>query len=253
MKKSGLTFAPEAGTQRLRDAINKNVTEDEVIRTAEKAFAGGWTAVKLYFMMGLPTETMEDIEGIADLAQTVVNVFYRNPDRPKGKGVTVNISVASFVPKPFTPFQWEPQDTVEELHRKQMLLKDSIRTKKINYTWHDARVSYIEAILAKGDRRLSKVIVKAFELGQKFDAWSEHFSFDRWMQAFEQTSVSPEFYANRKMSYDEILPWDIIDIGVKKEFLIRESENGKKGVVTPNCREKCSGCGALNCKIKEKA
>lgn len=253
LRKSGLTFAVEAGTQRLRDVINKGVTEEDLFRSVSWAFSEGKTSVKLYFMSGLPTETDEDIVAIADLSQSVVNLFYNSPDKPKGKGVTVNISVSCFVPKPFTPFQWEPQDTVEELHRKQMLLKDSIRTKKINYTWHDARVSYIEAILAKGDRRLSKVIVKAYELGQKFDAWSEHFSFDRWMEAFSATSVEPEFYANRRMSYDEILPWDIIDIGVTKEFLIRESENGKKGIITPNCREKCSGCGASSCKIKERS
>lgn len=252
LRKSGLTFAVEAGTQRLRDVINKGVTEEDLFRSVSWAFADGRTAVKLYFMSGLPTETDEDIVAIADLSQAVVNLFYSSPDKPKGKGVNVNISVSCFVPKPFTPFQWEPQDTVEELHRKQMLLKDSIRTKKINYTWHDARVSYIEAILAKGDRRLSKAIVKAYELGQKFDAWSEHFNFDRWMEAFKETDISPEFYANRRISYDEILPWDIIDIGVSKEFLIRESENAKKEIVTPNCREKCSGCGVKNCNVREK-
>ncbi len=251
LRKSGLTFAVEAGTQRLRDVINKGVTEEDLFRSVAWAFSEGRTSVKLYFMSGLPTETDEDVVAIADLSQAVVNLFYNSPDKPKGKGVTVNISVSCFVPKPFTPFQWEPQDTVEELKRKQMLLKDSITTRKINYTWHDARVSYIEAVLAKGDRRLSKSIVAAYNLGQKFDAWSEYFNFDRWMQAFSDTDISPEFYANRKMSYDEILPWDIIDIGVTKEFLIRESRKANKGIVTPNCREKCSGCGAYGCNVNK--
>ncbi|MBE6649903.1 MAG: TIGR03960 family B12-binding radical SAM protein [Ruminococcaceae bacterium] len=251
LRKSGLTFAVEAGTQRLRDVINKGITEVDLFRSVSWAFSEGRTSVKLYFMSGLPTETDEDIVAIAELSQAVVNLFYNSPNKPKGKGVNVNISVSCFVPKPFTPFQWEGQDTVEELKRKQMLLKDSITTKKINYTWHDSRVSFIEAVLAKGDRRLSKAIVAAYKLGQKFDAWSEHFSFDRWIKAFEEVNIDPSFYANRKMEYDEILPWDIIDIGVTKEFLIRENENAKKGIVTPNCREKCSGCGAMNCKIKQ--
>ncbi len=251
LRKSGLTFAVEAGTQRLRDVINKGVTEDDLFRSVSWAFSEGKTSVKLYFMSGLPTETDEDIVAIADLSQKVVNIFYELPTKPKGKGVTVNISVSCFVPKPFTPFQWEAQDSIEELKRKQMLLKDSIRTKKVNYTWHDAKVSYIEAVLAKGDRRLSKSIVEAYRLGQKFDAWSEHFSYDRWLQAFENTGISPEFYANRKMDYDEILPWDIIDIGVTKEFLIRESKKSREGIITPNCREKCSACGAFGCNVKK--
>ncbi|MBE6701627.1 MAG: TIGR03960 family B12-binding radical SAM protein [Ruminococcaceae bacterium] len=250
LRKSGLTFAVEAGTQRLRDVINKGVTEEDLFRSITWAFSEGRTSVKLYFMSGLPTETDEDVKAIADLSQQVVNLFYSSPNKPKGKGVNVNISVSCFVPKPFTPFQWEAQDTIEELKRKQMLLKDSITTKKINYTWHDARVSFIEAVLAKGDRRLSKTIVEAYNLGQKFDAWSEHFSFERWMKAFENTNVYPEFYANRKMEFDEILPWDIIDIGVSKEFLIRENEKSRKEITTPNCREKCSGCGVVDCKIK---
>ena len=250
LRKSGLTFAVEAGTQRLRDVINKGVSEDDLMRSLTWAFSEGRTSVKLYFMSGLPTETDEDVTAIAELSQRAVNLFYSSPNKPKGKGVNVNISVSCFVPKPFTPFQWEPQDTIDELKRKQMLLKDSITTKKINYTWHDAKVSFIEAVLAKADRRMSKAIVKAYELGQKFDAWSEHFSFDRWMKAFEEAGISPDFYANRRMSYDEILPWDIIDIGVTKEFLIRESEKAKMAVVTPNCREKCAGCGVKDCNVR---
>lgn len=251
LRKSGLTFAVEAGTQRLRDVINKGVTEDDLMRSLSWAFSEGKTSVKLYFMSGLPTEGDEDVVSIAELSQRAVNLFYSSPNKPKGKGVNVNISVSCFVPKPFTPFQWEGQDTIEELKRKQMLLKDSITTKKINYTWHDAKVSFIEAVLAKGDRRLSEAIVKAYESGQMFDAWSEHFSFDRWMKAFEDSGISPEFYANRKMDYDEILPWDIIDIGVTKEFLIKESEKAKEGITTPNCREKCSGCGVKGCGVKK--
>ncbi len=249
LRKSGLTFAVEAGTQRLRDVINKGVTEEDLFRTIGWAFSEGRTSVKLYFMSGLPTETDEDVVAIATLSQALVNLFYNQPNKPKGKGVTVNISVSCFVPKPFTPFQWEAQDDIEELHRKQMLLKDSITTKKIHYTWHDAKVSYIEAILAKGDRRLSRAIVEAYALGQKFDAWSEHFSFDRWTKAFENVGIDPHFYANRHIPFDEILPWDIIDIGVTKEFLARENEKAHKGIVTPNCREKCSGCGAMDCSI----
>lgn len=251
LRKSGLTFAVEAGTQRLRDVINKGVTEDDLMRSLTWAFSEGRTAVKLYFMSGLPTETDEDVVAIAELSQRAVNLFYSSPNKPKGKGVNVNISVSCFVPKPFTPFQWQGQDTVEELKRKQMLLKDSITTKKINYTWHDAKVSFIEAVLAKGDRRLSKAIVAVYELGQKFDAWSEHFSYDRWMKAFEISNIAPEFYANRTMSYEEILPWDIIDIGVTKEFLIRENERAKNAEVTPNCREKCAGCGVKNCGVRK--
>ncbi len=251
VRKSGLTFAVEAGTQRLRDVINKGVTEEDLMRSLSWAFSEGKTSVKLYFMSGLPTETDEDIVAIADLSQRAVNLFYSSPNKPKGKGVTVNISVSCFVPKPFTPFQWEGQNSIEELKRKQMLLKDSITTKKINYTWHDAKVSYIEAVLAKGDRRLSKAIVNAYALGQKFDAWSEHFSFDRWMKAFEMSGIDPDFYAARQMSYDEILAWDIIDIGVTKEFLIRESKKSKEGITTPNCREKCSGCGIKNCGVRK--
>lgn len=251
LRKSGLTFAVEAGTQRLRDVINKGVTEEDLFRSVSWAFSEGRTSVKLYFMSGLPTETDEDVVAIAELSQAVVNLFYNSPNKPKGKGVNVNISVSCFVPKPFTPFQWEAQDTVDELKRKQMLLKDSITTKKVNYTWHDARVSFIEAVLAKGDRRLSKAIVNAYELGQKFDAWSEHFSYERWIKSFEISGISPEFYANRHMEYDEILPWDIIDIGVTKEFLIRENEKAKSAITTPNCREKCAGCGVTNCNVKK--
>lgn len=243
VRKSGLTFAAEAGTQRLRDVINKNVTEDEIMNTCRIAFEGGYTSVKLYFMMGLPTETDEDIIGIAELAQRVVDLFYSIENRPKGRGVQVSISTATFVPKPFTPFQFEPQDTRAEIERKQKLLVDSVKTKKIKVSWHDPDVSILEAILAKGDRRLCNVIYTAWKNGCKFDSWSEYYRFDKWMEAFEKCGVSPEFYANRSIGYDEILPWDHLDYYVSKEFFVRENQKAKQSVTTPNCRQKCAGCG----------
>ena len=248
LRRSGLTFAPEAGTQRLRDVINKNLTEEEILSTADKAFSGGWTTVKLYFMMGLPTETSEDIEGIAALGQQVVNRYYANPGKPKGKGVTVTVSVSCFVPKPFTPFQWEPQDTVEELQEKQRRLVASVKTKKISLNWHDARTSFLEGVLARGDRRLSRVIEEAYRRGCTLDSWAEHFDFDKWMEVFRDCSLDPAFYANRRRSYEEVLPWDHLDYGVSKDFLKKESLRAGEGVVTPNCRQSCSGCGATRWK-----
>ncbi len=244
VRKSGLTFAPEAGTQRLRDVINKNVSEDEVMSTCRIAFEGGYTNVKLYFMLGLPTERDEDIVGIADLAQKVVDLFYTIPNRPKGKGVQVSISTATFVPKPFTPFQFEPQATREEIEHKQQLLVESIKTKKIKASWHNADVSILEAVLAKGDRKLSDVIYRAWKKGCKFDGWDEFFMFDKWLEAFEEAGIDIPFYVNRKRDYDEILPWEHLDYLVSKDFFIREH---KKAVcdekTTRNCRQQCSGCG----------
>ena len=244
LRRSGLTFAPEAGTQRLRDAINKNLTEDEILGTAAKAFAGGWTSVKLYFMMGLPTETMEDIVGINELGQKIVNCFYRNPDKPKGKGVSVSVSVSCFVPKPFTPFQWEPQDTIEQLREKQKVLRESVTTKKISLSWHDAETSYLEAVLARGDRRIGKALLEAFHRGFNLDAWSEHFKFDEWMEIFREVGLDPDFYACRRRAEDEIFPWDHLDIGVTKEFLLAENRKAHESTTTPNCRQQCSHCGA---------
>lgn len=244
VRRSGLTFAPEAGTQRLRDAINKNVTEEEVLRTALKAFDGGWTSVKLYFMMGLPTETLDDIAGIADLAQKVVDTFYRNPNKPKGKGVQVSVSCASFVPKPFTPFQWEPQDTMECLNEKQKHLLSSTTSRKITISYHQSETSLLEGVFARGDRRLGKVIYKAWQKGCKFDAWDEFFDFSKWSEAFEECGLTPEFYANRRREYDEILPWDVMDYGIRKEFLIEENKKAHMSVTTPQCRIKCAACGA---------
>lgn len=244
VRKSGLTFAPEAGTQRLRDAINKNVTEEEVLRTSAQAFRGGWTAVKLYFMMGLPTETLDDIAGIAELAQKVVNEFYKNPDKPKGKGVTVSVSVASFVPKPFTPFQWEPQDTMEQLVEKQKYLLENVHTHKIQVSWHQSQTSFLEGVFARGDRKLCDVIESAWRKGCKFDGWDEIFLFDKWTEAFNECGVDPSFYSNRRRDFNEILPWDHLDYGIRKEFLIAENKRAHESVTTPNCRQKCSACGA---------
>ncbi|MBQ3856430.1 MAG: TIGR03960 family B12-binding radical SAM protein [Ruminococcus sp.] len=243
VRKSGLTFAAEGGTQRLRDVINKNVSEEEIMSTCRIAFEGGYSAVKLYFMMGLPTETDEDIVGIAELAQRIIDLFYSIEDRPRGKGVQISISCATFVPKPFTPFQFEPQDTREMIEHKQKLLMDSVTSRKVKVSYHDPNVSMLEVILAKGDRRLCKSIYTAWKKGCKFDSWSEHFRFDLWLEAFAECGIDPAFYANRRFDYDEILPWDHLDYLVSKEFFIRENKTAHKAVTTPNCRERCSGCG----------
>ena len=244
VRRSGLTFAPEAGTQRLRDVINKNVTQEEVIRTCTKAFDNGWTSVKLYFMMGLPTETMEDIEGIANLGMDVIHAFYNNPNRQKGTGVQVSISCASFIPKPFTPFQWEPEDSMESLRAKQKHLLESIPTKKIRVSYHETPTSLLEGVLARGDRRLGKVILRAYELGCKFDSWDDQFNFDAWMQAFEENGIDPHFYTHRKREFSELLPWDHLDYGVSRKFLEFENKKAHENKTTPHCRIKCAGCGA---------
>ena len=244
LRRSGLTFAPEAGTQRLRDAINKNLSEEEILDTARKAFAGGWTTVKLYFMMGLPTETLEDVAGIAALGQKIVDCYYANPNKPKGKSVTVSISVSCFVPKPFTPFQWEPQDTAEQLKEKQAHLRASLTTRKISLSWHDADVSFLEGVLARGDRRLGPVIEGAWRRGCKLDSWSQYFSLAAWMEALEEAGLDPAFYANRRRSFEEVFPWDHLDYGVTKGFLMRENEKAYQSRTTPHCRQQCSGCGA---------
>jgi len=244
VRRSGLTFAPEAGTQRLRDAINKNVTEEEMLSTARQAFSGGWTSVKLYFMLGLPTETYDDVAGIAELAQKVVNEFYKNPDKPKGKGVQVSISVASFVPKPFTPFQWEAQDTIEELVSKQNHLLSSVTTKKVSVSYHKVNISFLEGVFARGDRRLCDVVEYAWKHGCKFDSWDDSFHFDVWLEAFEKCGVDPLFYTSRKREYEEILPWDHLDYGIRKQFLINESKKAYENQTTPHCRIKCAGCGS---------
>ncbi|MBP5209263.1 MAG: TIGR03960 family B12-binding radical SAM protein [Clostridia bacterium] len=244
VRASGITFAPEAGTQRLRDVINKNVTEDDLMRSAAIAFRAGKGSVKLYFMQGLPTETDEDLAGIADLADRVVDVYYTLPREGRNRSVTVTVSVSCLVPKPFTAFQWEGQDTLEEMERKQAFLRSVIHNKHVRFNWHDARVSRIEAVFARGDRRLSRVLRLAAEEDVVFDAWDEFFDYDAWIDRFARAGLDPSFYANRTISEDEVLPWDVIDCGVDKAFLLRERHKAMQAAVTPCCAEKCAGCGA---------
>ena len=244
VRSSSLTFAPEAGTQRLRDVINKNVTEEDLLRAVGVAFEAGKNLVKLYFMSGLPTETYEDIAGIAKLASSVIDAYYACPNRNRAKKPQVTISVSCFIPKPFTPFQWEAQDTLESLAKKQEFLGEQITDRKIKYTHHDAKVSRIEAVLARGDRRLGKALALACREGFCFDAWDECFDYDKWISVIERAGLDPAFYANRAFGLDEVLPWDIIDCGVTKEFLRRERDRAYGEITTPSCREKCSGCGA---------
>lgn len=244
VRKSGLTFAPEAGTQRLRDVINKNITEDDILSSCKTAFLGGHTAVKLYFMMGLPTETDEDIIGIAELSQKIVDLYYSLKEKPKGKAVSVTISVANFVPKPFTPFEFEPQITREEMIRRQELLKANIKSRKITFNYHENRASSLEGVFARGDRRLCEVLETAYRLGCTFDAWDENFFFDKWENAFNLCGISKDFYACRTRDYDEVFPWDHLDFGITKKFLIDENQRATLGVTTPNCRQSCAGCGA---------
>ncbi len=243
VRRGGLTFAPEAGTQRMRDIINKNVTEEQLLETCKIAFEAGWTAVKLYFMIGLPFETMEDVEGIVRLAQRLVDLYYSIPTRQKGRPVKVTVSVASFVPKPFTPFQWEPQDSPEMLREKQARLLEVNTSKHISKKWHESGTSLIEAILARGDRRLCGAIERAWRKGCRLDSWEQFFSLDAWLRALEEEGLSGEFYANRRREINEVLPWDHLDFGVTKSFLLRELQLAQKAVATGNCREKCSGCG----------
>ncbi len=244
VRTGGLTFAPEAGTQRLRDVINKNVTEEDLVNAVKIAFKGGKSSVKLYFMNGLPTETLRDIEGIAALGKTVVDTYFSipKPERPRGLGVT--ISVACFIPKPFTPFQWEKQDTLEALSEKQEHLKKSITDKRIRYNYHDAKGSRIEGVLARGDRRLADALQLLVEEGAMLDAWDEYFDYERWNAAFERCGIDPDFYTTRGFGLDEVLPWDIIDCGVTKKYLLNERKKAYEGKTTPSCAENCNGCGA---------
>ena len=244
IRASSITFAPEAGSQRLRDVINKNLYEQDLMRAVNVAFDAGKTQVKLYFMQGHPTETDEDLAEIPELAHRVVSEFYKNPNRPRGRQPQVTISVSPFIPKPFTAFQWEPQDTLEEMLRKQEYVGSCVRDRKVKYNHHDARTCVIEAVLARGDRRLSAALYEACRRGFRFDAWSECFDYDKWMEVFAAVGIAPAFYANRRFGLDEVLPWDVIDCGVTKAFLKRERAKAFEGVTTPNCREKCAGCGA---------
>ncbi len=249
IKKSSLTFAPEAGSQRLRDVINKGLTEEVILHGAKEAFVGGWNRVKLYFMLGLPTETEEDMKGIAHLAERIAEEYYDTVPKEKRHGkVQIVVSTSFFVPKPFTPFQWAPMYTEQDFIDKAKVVKEEIRAqlnqKSIKYNWHEPDVTTLEGFLARGDRRASEVILKAYEKGALYDAWSESFRYDIWKEAFAETGIDIEFYTLRERSTDEILPWDFIDAGVTKEFLIREWKQAKGEAVTPNCRQKCAGCGA---------
>ncbi|MCT4606696.1 MAG: TIGR03960 family B12-binding radical SAM protein [Marinisporobacter sp.] len=243
VRKTGLTFAPEAGTQRLRDVINKGITEKDLMDAMENAFALGWNNVKLYFMIGLPTETYEDLDGIVDLAKKVVDAYYRTPKEKRGRGLNVTVSTSNFVPKPFTPFEWYPQDTIEDLREKQTYLKERLRHKNIKYNYHDTKTSFLEAVFARGDRRLGKALIRGWEKGCKFDGWGDFFAYEKWMETFEECNIDPEFYANRERNYEEILPWDFIDIGVTKKFLMNENEKAKEAQLTHDCRISCTGCG----------
>ena len=243
-RKTSLTFAPEAGTQRLRDVINKGVTEADLMEKVTDAFQGGWSSVKLYFMMGLPTETYEDLDGIADLARKVVSAYFAVPKGQRAKGLRVTCSASVFVPKPFTPFQWEPQDTLDTVQQKQLHLREALRSVKgVNFNYHESGLSFLEACFSRGDRRMGKVLLRAFEKGCMLDGWSEQFKYDTWMEAFRECGVDPAFYAYRRREKDEILPWDFIDSGVTKEYLWREKQKADRAETTKDCRKGCNGCG----------
>ncbi|MDR0862816.1 MAG: TIGR03960 family B12-binding radical SAM protein [Oscillospiraceae bacterium] len=243
VRKTGLTFAPEAGSQRLRDVINKNVTEDDLLTTCRTAFEGGWGAVKLYFMLGLPTETDEDVLAIAELANRVL-FTWRTYAKNKNRGVKITVSTACFVPKPHTAFQWEPQVTEREYERRVALLREAMPSKSISYSWHDAHTSRIEAVLARGDRRIGRVLEEVWRGGGRLDAWGEYFDYGRWLAAFERCGIEPDFYATREREVGETLPWSAVSTGVSESFLLREREKSRAGTVTPSCREECSACGA---------
>jgi len=244
VRKGGLTFAPEAGTQRLRDAINKNVREEDLLHSCQVAFEGGWNGVKLYFMLGLPTETDEDVVGIAELANQVLHTWRMHATN-KARGVRITVSTSCFVPKPHSPFQWETQVTMDEYKRKVQLLRESIRAKSVTYNWHDPDTSFVEAVLSRGDRRIADVIEEVWRRGGKLEAWGDYFSFDRWMAAMDACGVDPMFYACRERGKDEFLPWDIVNMGVHRAHLWHEREQAYKAELSPDCRRQCTGCGAL--------
>ncbi len=244
VRKSGLTFAVEGGSQRLRDAINKNVTQEDLLHTCKIAFEGGWNTVKLYYMLGLPTETDEDILGIAEMANEVLHCWRVNSPN-KNRGVKITISTSCFIPKPHSPFQWEAQISIEEYLRRVNLLRSNITARNVTYNWHDAETSLIEAVLSRGDRRVADVIEEVHRNGGRLDAWSDYFSFERWMNAFKKCGIDPEFYANRDYPLESVLPWDHIDVGVRKAHLLHEREMCYKSQLSPDCRKQCMGCGAL--------
>ncbi|HZK33893.1 MAG TPA: TIGR03960 family B12-binding radical SAM protein [Bacillota bacterium] len=245
VRKTGLTFAPEAGTQRLRDVINKGITQEDLTRSVTDAFESGWNSIKLYFMIGLPTEVDDDIDGIGDLVRSTLDCYYSVEKEKRQRGLKVGVSASSFVPKPFTPFQWEPQNTIEQLGDKQERLGKMLRNRRVNFNWHDPETSFMEAVFAKGDRRLGKVLYAAWQNGARFDGWSEHFNLENWLDAFDKCSIDPGFYAYRKRDKDEVFPWDHIDVGVSKAFLWSEYQRALQGEVTPDCREECTDCGII--------
>jgi radical SAM family uncharacterized protein len=244
VRRSSLTFAPEAGSQRMRDVINKGITESDILDGVRLAFENGWSKIKLYFMIGLPSETYDDIRAIAKLAEQVAEVYYSVPKGKRGKPLSINLSVSCFVPKPFTPFQWVPQD-IYGFEEKQVFIKKNLSKKSIRYNHHNAKQSIIEALLARGDRKLGSVIFEVWRSGAKFEGWSEHFQYDLWAAAMENAGLDFAFYTARQREYDETLPWEHIDVGITKEFLIREMENSKQAETTPNCREGCGNCGLV--------
>lgn len=243
VRKSGLTFAPEAGSQRLRDAINKNVREEDLLESCRVAFEGGWNGVKLYFMLGLPTETDEDVVAIAELAGKVLGTWKKYA-KVKNRGVRITVSTSCFVPKPHSPFQWEAQVSMDEYARRVKLLRDTMTAKAINYNWHDPETSYIEAVLSRGDRKIGAVLETVWRAGGVLQSWGEYFKMDRWMDAFKSCGVDPAFYAYRERPKDELLPWDVISMGVRKEHLWHEREQSRLGLLSPDCRKQCTGCGA---------
>ena len=243
VRKSGLTFAVEGGSQRLRDAINKNVTEEDLLNTCRIAFEGGWNTVKLYYMLGLPTETDEDIIGIAEMADRVLHCW-RQYSKVKSRGVRITISTSCFIPKPHSPFQWEEQISPEEYLRRVNLLRASIKARNVVYNWHDAETSFIEAALSRGDRKVADVVEAVWRKGGRLEAWSDFFSYDRWLSSFAEADLDPAFYASRERSTDEVLPWDMINVGVRKQHLIREREKAYSAELSPDCRHACSACGA---------
>ena len=250
VRKTGLTFAPEAGSQRMRDIINKGLTEERILEAAKSAFESGWSTIKLYFILGLPYETTEDAAGIGELAEKMADVYFGIPKDVRNKGLKITVSTSILVPKPFTPFQWAPMARPEIVAERIKAVRDSIKSRSIVYNYHEQEVSFMEAVFARGDRRTCDVLIKAFEKGAKFDGWSEYFNMDIWNEAISECNLDPEFYVYRERDYDEILPWDFIDIGVNRKYLERENEKAKKAELTKNCLEGCTGCG-ININFKD--
>ena len=250
VRKTGLTLAPEAGSQRMRDIINKGLTEESILKAVTNAFESGWSTIKLYFMVGLPYEETEDARGIGELAEKIADAYFHTPREKRNKGLKITVSTSILVPKPFTPFQWAPMASPEVVSERISAVKGAIRSRSINYNYHEQKVSFMESVFARGDRRTGEILIKAFEKGAKFDGWSEYFSLDIWKEAMEECNLDPDFYVYRERSYDEVLPWDFIDIGVDRKYLERENEKAKNAELTKNCREGCTGCG-INVNFKE--